>query len=176
VRDSAPAGGGVPGWVWGLGGGLLALAAWRMFSARRQGLAGTAGGPYASASGALSPAMPAMGVAPGYGPAYPQQGPGAGSGLLGTGLAVAGGVAAGMLAERLFEGHRDTSGQGAGALGAGLGAGGLGAALGSGSLDGDIANPAARELEERPIDFGSGDGWSSDAGDNSGGSSDDGGW
>jgi hypothetical protein len=179
VRDITPAGGGVPGWVWGLGGGLLALAAWRMVRARSQGMASSpAGASYASPGGALSPGMPGMGGAPGYGygPAYPQQGPGAGSGMLGTGMAVAGGVAAGMLAERVFEGLRDGGGHGAGSLGAGPRAGSLGAGLGSGSLDGDLTNPAARELEERPIDFGAGDGWGADAGDNSGGSSDDGGW
>jgi hypothetical protein len=88
--------------------------------------------------------------------------------LLGTGLAVAGGVAAGMLAERLLEG-----GHQAGSSGGLFPAAASG--LGAGPYDGRDEAAAARDLEERPVDFGSGDGWGGgDAGD--GGSSDDGGW
>ncbi len=182
VREPAPASGGVPGWVWGVGGGLLALAAWRMFSARPQSPAGAMGSSYAGTGGALAPTMPGGGTVaggpgyggPGYGPGWPQPAAGGGSGLLGTGLAVAGGVAAGMLAERLFEGHRESAGLGGGAgnLGSGLGAG----SIGTGLLEGELEDPSARELQDRPIDFGSGNGWGDDAADASGGASDDGGW
>ena len=170
VREAAPApaSGGVPGWIWVLGIGIVGFAAWRLFGARRPA-------PYAAA---MAPAAPMAGAAPGYGPGYgagpaygqPGMQPGGGSGLLGTGLAVAGGVAAGMLAEKLIEGHR-----GAGAAAAGPGG------FAPGMVDGAPAdNPAARELEQRPIDFGSGDGWGGgdagggdSGGDSSGG---DGGW
>jgi hypothetical protein len=185
VRE-APVSQGIPGWAWGLGGGLLALAAWRMFGSRRQTLAGATGvSGSATGSGGAGAAAPygasmaggAPGYGPGYGQGYPAATTGAGSGLLGTGLAVAGGVAAGMLAERLFEGHRDSGnpgslGSGGGGLGAGLGAG----SIGPGLLEGEIEDPSARELQERPVDFGSGNGWGDDGGDASGGASDDGGW
>ena len=88
--------------------------------------------------------------------------------MLGVGLAAAGGVAAGMLAEKmLHEGHdersipRDTGG---------------GSGLVPGSFDGG-GNSAADELASRDIDFGRGDGWGgSDAGGGDiggGGGSDD---
>jgi len=53
----------------------------------------------------------------------------------------------------------------------------MASAMGSGAIapglygDGAADNAAARELEERPVDFGSGDGWGGDAG--GGGGSDD---
>jgi tetratricopeptide (TPR) repeat protein len=183
--EGGPSSGGMPGWVWGAGGGLLALAAWRLVGSRSrttaaQSPAGAFGPTSAYAGGlAVSPStgngIPAGGAS--YVPGYPQPSSGLAGGMLGTGLAVAGGVAAGMLAERLFEGHRDPTGAG-GNLGmpaAGLGGGALSAGLGAG-LDSDADDPAARELQDRPIDFGTGNGWVGDAGDASGGSSDDGGW
>lgn len=158
--------GGVPSWVWGLGGGALALLAWRAFSARQQAPAqwppavpGT-GGTLATASpgGPAGPGYSAY--APGYAPAAPS----AGSGLLGTGMAVAGGVAAGILAEKLFEGRRES---------------GLGSNFSSGNRalepglfeDRSAGDAAARELEQRPVDIGAGDGWGGDvdAGSSGGG-------
>src|SRR5206468_2895891 len=79
---------GLPGWVWGLGIAVIAALLWRMFIARRQAAAltpGSAGTSY----GAASP-----GSGPGYGPMGGP--PSAGSGMLGTGVAAAGGFAAGM--------------------------------------------------------------------------------
>ncbi|CAM3713080.1 tetratricopeptide repeat protein [Roseateles saccharophilus] len=100
------------------------------------------------------------GYGPSYGPGYgPAPAPG-GSGMLGVGLAAAGGVAAGMLAEKmLHEGHdersipRDTGG---------------GSGLMPGSFDNGGGNGAADELASRDVDFGSGDGWG--GGDAGGGS------
>lgn len=90
-----------------------------------------------------------------------------GPGLMGVGLAAAGGVAAGMLAERLLHGDhderslpRDTGGSTAGGLI-------------PGSFDGGGASSAADELSQRPIDFGTGDGW--DSGSSSGSDFSDGG-
>lgn len=167
TRPSQPAGG-VPGWVWGLGAGVLALLAWRAFGSRQQ--APGQWPPAVPGSGAaLATASPGGSAGTGYGgfaPGYAPAAPPAGNGLLGTGMAVAGGVAAGMLAEKLFEGHRDA---------------GLGSAFSSGNRvlepglfedrPGDVA--AARELEQRPIDVGTGDGWG--GGDADPGTSDDGG-
>ncbi len=156
---------GVPGWVWGLGLAAVAFVAWRVLSTRRQ--AAPAPG-YLPAPGAGTP-MAAGGYGPSYGPgSMPGPAGSAGSGLLGTGLAVAGGVAAGMLAEKLLSDRQsgptnplfpDTA-----------------RGLDGGLLDARPADdPAARELEERPVDFGNGDGWSDgDAG--GGGGSSDGGW
>lgn len=92
----------------------------------------------------------APGYGAGYGPGYgPAPAPG-GSCMLGVGLAAAGGVAAGMLAEKmLHEGHderslpRDTGGA---------------SGLVPGSFDGG-GNGAADELASRDVDFGRGDGW-----------------
>lgn len=91
-----------------------------------------------------------MGSGMGYGPGVPQQPTSGGPGMLGVGLAAAGGVAAGMLAEKLLhEGHderslpRDTGG---------------GSGLMPGSFDSD-SNGAANDLASRDVDFGSGDGW-----------------
>jgi tetratricopeptide (TPR) repeat protein len=154
---------GLPGWVWGLGFAAVAVLVWRLVSARRQASA-MAGGP-----GYMAPA----GASPGYGPAYgPMAGPAsAGSGMLGTGLAAAGGFAAGMLAEKMLDGRhehdtRDTSGAGSAAAGG----------LVPGMFDDAAArDPAAEELEQRSIDFGSGGDWGGGDGAGGGGS-DDGGW
>lgn len=169
ARTAAPAerSGGLPGWLWGLGFAVVAVLLWRMFSARRQGMAAAAGyaGPAAG--------MPAAGYGPGYGNSagygggYGPMGGPHGSGMLGTGIAAAGGFAAGMLVDRLLEGHHD--------------AGSAAAAAGSGGLvpgmfdDAPAGNDAANELEQRPIDFGSGGDWS-DAGSGGGGGDDGGGW
>lgn len=169
--------GGVPGWAWGFGGVVLAFVAWRAFAARRSSPLATApiGVTPAWPAGAVNPAQ-AAGSATGYGPAAGSYAPGAlpagRSGLLGTGLAVAGGVAAGMLAEKLFEGHREAP-----PSASNVGSGGLT----PGYFDDPAPdNAAARELEQRQIDTGTGtaeggDGWGADAAD-MGSSSDDGSW
>ncbi len=141
---------GVPGWVWGLGLAAVGFVAWRALSARQQ----------------QPPSVPYAPAAPmgGYGPAYPSA-PAAGSGLLGTGLAVAGGVAAGMLAEKLLDGRHPSGSENIFP--------GASAGLGSGLFDdGSADNAAARDLEERAVDFGTGDGW--DGGGDASGS--DNGW
>ena len=163
----APPAGGVPGWLWGLGAGALALIAWRAFGARSQApmpsAPGAAGAPSALATSAPGGPGPS-GYAPGYAPAAPA----GGSGLLGTGLAVAGGVAAGMLAGKLFEGHRE---QGSGSTFS-PGMRGLEPGMFDDASGGDVA---ARELEQRPIDIGSGDGWGGGDAD-AGSAGDGGGW
>jgi hypothetical protein len=151
---------GFPGWIWVLGGAAIALVLWRMFAARRPGATG--------------PGFPANATAAGpaynnpYGPAYPSA-PAPGSGLLGTGMAVAGGVAAGMLAEKLLDGQH---GSGSGLFGSARNDAGS-----PGFFDNSGQNEPARDLEDRPVDFGSGGDWGGDDGgsmDNSGGGSD--GW
>ena len=161
---------GVPGWAWGLGAGALALLAWRAFGVRQTApmgwpaaVPGSAGTLATSAQGA-----PAGTGFSGYAPASMPSAPTSGSGLLGTGMAVAGGVAAGLLAEKLFEGHRDSG------LGSTFSTGGRG--LEPGFFDDRSAvDAAARELEQRPVYMGAGDGWG--GGDvDADSSSDGGGW
>ena len=69
LRDAtpAPAGGGVPGWIWVAGLGIVGFIAWRLLAARRPA-------PYAAA---MAPGGPSYGPgsAPASGPGY---GPGAG--------------------------------------------------------------------------------------------------
>jgi len=157
---------GVPGWVWGAGFAVIAVLLWRLVSATRQRTAAAAAGPAAWSTANTGPSVPMGGPSygqPGYGPA-----PGVGSGMLGTGIAAAGGFAAGMLAEKLFDGHRgqDVASNSAAAAGAG--------GLVPGMFD---DNPSADELERRSIDFGNGgNDWDSDtsSSDSSSSSSDDG--
>jgi hypothetical protein len=78
--------------------------------------------------------------------------------MLGTGLAAAGGVAAGMLASEMLHRNAQRSADDAGA--------------GAGHLDSPDAGSSA--LEDRPIDFGSGGDWDAGGGDVGGG--DGGGW
>lgn len=146
--NGAGASGGIPGWVWGGGLALLAMLFLSRFAfaSRPAPMAGPA-------AMAPVPAAPGMGPAPApYGmvPAAPAGA--AGSGLLGTGLAVAGGVAAGMLAERLIEGHREPVASAFASTSPGF--------VPLEPFD-DLAPEAAaaRELEQRPIDMGLGDGW-----------------
>jgi hypothetical protein len=112
--------------------------------------------------------------APGYGPQYGPQGPSGGSGMLGVGLAAAGGLAAGMLVERMLDSRGNPVG-GGNAIQDNNG-------LVPGMFDDDAAargNAAADALAERPVDFGQGDGWgggSDGGGDSSGGGGDGGGW
>jgi hypothetical protein len=172
AAQSAAADRSLPGWVWGLGGAILAFVIWRMVTAsqRRQqqalmmpmsaagtGMATYGGAPYGG-GGVMQQ--------PGYGPMAPQ----GGSGMLGTGLAVAGGFAAGMMAEKLFDGsssHRAAAADG-----------GYANEAGQAGFDTPMRNDAAEALEQRPIDFGSGGDWGGDAGDGGGGGDGggDGGW
>ena len=98
--------------------------------------------------------------APPYGPGYQGYPPQRGSGMLGTSLAAAGGVAAGMLASEMLQRHRGTN---ADADAAGGQAGFF-----------DSPQPSA-DLENRPVDFGSGGDWDAGSSD-AGGGSDGGGW
>jgi tetratricopeptide (TPR) repeat protein len=152
-----------PGWAWVLGAAALVALFWRGFSAPR---------PAASIPPVVPTAAPAGLSAAGYGAAPPATGygPGAavnatGSGMLGTALAATGGAAAGMLIEKLLDER------GAPGVTAVPGA----SAIGTGAAP--EANPAAADLEQRPIDFGedsgSADNWADDGGiggldDNSG--------
>jgi len=148
--------GGVPGWIWGAGGAAIAFLLWRLFGARKNVGVGPAG----FGTGGVMGAPAATASSPAYTPGYPAgstPAPAAGSGMLGTGLAVAGGLAAGMLAERLFEGHHER----------GLSGGAIGGsdALAPGMFGGGTSrNEAADELENRSIDFGNGDDWGGDDG------------
>ena len=162
VPREAPSSG-IPGWVWVGGFAILAFVIFRAVS--RRAMAGNmAGAGYASQGGGygMNPGMqqPGYGPGPGYGPA-----PGAGGGLLRTGLAAAGGVAGGMLLERMLEGNRHDENNG------GNNYGSQGGSFDNGS------SQAASELENRPMDVGSGgNDWGGDAGGSSGGSDDGGGW
>ena len=167
VRATAPApsGSGLPGWIWGVVIAAIAVLAWRALAGRRP----TTGPAMASASGMTGAPVPGVAGAqggvggyggPGFGPAAP------GRGMLGTGLAVAGGLAAGALAEKWMEGHRGDSEHSAASTTPG--------GLIPGSFDGTSGADAERQLEERDVDLGSGNDW--DSGDSGGTSSDDGGW
>lgn len=171
---------GIPAWGWGLGLGALAVIAFGALRSRRQSMAG--GGFAAGAFGPASAAGPrpgtygaglggynnpgtyrrsaAQGAAPqpgqpGFGYGNPGYGPGRGSGMLGTGLAVAGGAAAGMLAERMLHGDKND----------GSAAGGSGNpaldGLTPGAFD-DASDASAQELARRDIDIGSGSDWERD--------------
>jgi len=145
--------GDVPGWVLGVGClAVLALLAWRVLGTSRQALAAAAPG----ASGLVPASAPAAPPAPG------------GSGLLGTGLAAAGGVAAGVLLEKWLEGRHEHEPvievrQEPG--------------FATGFIDHDSSSDtAARELEQRPIDMGSGNGWDDGGSSSSSAGTNDDGW
>jgi hypothetical protein len=160
VPRQAPSSG-VPGWVWGGGFAILAFVIFRAVS-RRAVANNMANGGYAAQPQGGYGMNPGM-QQPGYGPGYGQA-PGAGGGLLRTGLAAAGGVAGGMLLERMLEGNRHDENNG------GNNYGSQGGSFDNGS------SQAANELENRPMDFGSGgNDWGGDAGGGSSGGSDDGG-
>ena len=152
---------GVPGWVWVGGFAILAFVIFRAVS-RRAMTNNMASAGYAGQGGGygMNPGMQQPGYGPGYG-----QAPGAGGGLLRTGLAAAGGVAGGMLLERMLEGNRHDENSGNS-----NNYGPQGGSFDNGS------SQAANELENRPMDFGSGgNDWGGDAGGGSSGGSDDGG-
>jgi hypothetical protein len=153
---------GIPSWVWLGGLAVVAFLLWRGFSRSR---ANAAAGPLAVAPGPYGgmPAAP-YGAAPGampYGAGYPPARPG--NGMLGVGLAAAGGVAAGMLADEFL--HR-RQGQNLADSNAGQ----------AGFFDSPQGGSAASDLENRPIDFGTGGSdWDSGSSDAGGGGSDGGG-
>jgi len=148
----APRSNGLPGWVWGLGGAAIAVLIWRLIAARSAASAPAAGYPAGTAYGG------------GYGGGVPVQ-PSGGSGLLGTGLAAAGGFAAGMLAEKMLEGDHGRE------VVREVDRGGLQ----PGMFD-DAPNAAAKELESRSIDFGSGGDWGADGSADFGGGDGGGDW
>ena len=154
----------IPGWVWGAALALVAYLLWRGFSrsraAQSPGMAPGFGGA-AAANGFGAPGM--GGAAAPYGgvaPASPA------SGLLGTGLAVAGGVAAGMLVDEMLHRRQATGPDQLSDLQRGV--------FDAPPTD----NNAASELENRSVDFGNGADWDSGGGgvDLGGGGSDGGGW
>jgi hypothetical protein len=172
LTQAASPSSGVPTWVWGAGLAVIAWLLWRGFSRSR----GTGQGAVPGA------AMPSAGSGYGYGsPAAGMPGtpygapvaPAPGGGLLHTGAAVAGGLAAGMLVDELL--HRNQPG----------GLGGLGgndqlSGLQRGMFDAPRNDSAANELENRNVDFGNGADWDSGGGSSDSGSSADdgsgGGW
>ena len=175
AREQAPVerSSGTPGWVWVLGAAAIAFVGWRLLGARNAASASAGGAtPMATNGPAFNPGgYPGAPTGPvnnaGYGAAYPPPPAARGGGLLGTGMAVAGGVAAGMLAEKMFEGHRDG---GAAAARADNATPGL---FGGSSVD----DAAAHDLEQRDVDFGSGNDWGgSDSSSSSDGGSSGGDW
>ena len=145
---AAPASSGLPGWVWGVGGLVIAIMIWRMVNRR-------AAAPSMMA-GAGSPNMPY-----GYPPAAQ---PGGGSGLLGVGLAGAGGFAAGMLAEKLLHGQDHPAASAAADMSP--------PAATNNGLSTDYFNNDAPDLQDRSIDFGNGGDWGGDSSSSDGGSGD----
>jgi hypothetical protein len=156
----------IPGWVWGAALALVAYLLWRGFSRSRASQSPRTAPSFACSvptNAFGTPGVGGAGAAPyaGVPPASPS------SGLLGTGLAVAGGVAAGMLVDEML--HR-RQGAGTDQL----------SSLQRGIFDvPPTADNAANELENRQVDFGNGADWDSGSGGadpGGGGGSDDGGW
>ena len=144
--ERSDSGGGVPIWLL-LGGAVIFIALavrWmrnRTAAQTQPAFAGAAGAP-----GGVG------GYGMGGGPGLPQAPGSGGPGLMGVGLAAAGGVAAGMLAEKLLHGGHDERSlprDGGGSAGG----------IVPGSFDSD--GGSAAELSRRSIDFGTGDGWDS---------------
>jgi hypothetical protein len=168
---SAEHSGGIPHWVWLAALPVVGLLFWRAL-ARGQ-----------SASSPLPAAVPPSSAAPanpyasmstssyGIAPAPPPTAAPSSGGLLKTGLAVAGGVAAGMMVDELLD-HRSSGGvdQLSG--------------LQRNVVDLPTTDVAATELEQRSVDFGEGADWgdtaspvpSTDEDDSGDGDGDGGGW
>jgi hypothetical protein len=159
----ATASAGVPSWVWLAGLAAVAFLLWRGFSRSR---AAAAGGPLAASGGAFAgtPVGPTAAGPAGmpYGAGYPAAQPS--NGMLGVGLAAAGGVAAGMLADEMLHRRPDQHVDPA--------SGGQ-----AGFFDSPQGGSAAADLENRPVDFGTGGSdWDSGSVDVGGGGGSDGGW
>jgi hypothetical protein len=168
----APAAAAMPSWVWLAALAAIAFVLWRLFSRSRGTPAAGAALPSAGYGTAMppGPAGSPYGAGPAptpYGPGYAPQRPG--GGLLGLGLGAAGGLAAGMLAERMLHSRHD------GSIDRDSGAPG-------GFFDSPQGGSAASDLENRPIDFGTGgNDWDSGGidvggGADGGGSDGGGGW
>ncbi len=142
ATSSMSAGRGIPGWVWIIGLAVVAMILWRGFARSRQASVGAMAP--AGFNGGYGPGQ----VGPGYGPGGAPMG-GGGSGMLGTGLAVAGGVAGGMLLDRALRGNEANAATPGGFTGGG---------------DSYAGNPAAQELQDRQVDFGNGNDWDSGGG------------
>ena len=157
AQNAAPATApGIPSWIWLVGLVVVGVLLWRGFSRSRNaamasnpGYGGGVGQP--GAPGPYGPGGYGPGAVP---PGYPPQ---RGS-MLGTGLAAAGGVAAGMLASELLHRRGERGADDADA--------------GPGYFEPSDAGSSA--LEDRPIDFGNGGDWDAGGGDFGGGA--DGGW
>ncbi len=161
AQHAQAASSGVPGWVWVGGFALVAFLLLRAVMRRAANAVGGAGGYVRQGSYPMSN----NGYTPGYG--Y-SNGPTAGGSALRTGLAAAGGLAAGMLAEKYLEGRREDD----------YNRGNYGNDTPQNWDNGQAS--AASDLENRPVDIGGGDwgGGSSDGGgfDPGGGGGSDGGW
>ncbi len=150
---------GIPSWVWIAG--LLAFGALAWSILRRPTPAAPRAMPMAM--GGAPAGFPAAGggygnnYGNGYGPgAMPQQG----SGMMGVGLAAVGGIAAGMLAEKMMSGGSHEAAAAAPAAAAVVDQNGLVPGMFD---DAGAASSAASELQQEPVDFGSGDDWGGDA-------------
>ena len=172
ARSAPEPAGGLPTWVWALALGGLAAGVWALVSRRKQTAAPGIGmanmpmaQPQAAGYGPVNAPGYGAGAAPGYAPGSAPgygQPPSRGVGMMGVGLGVAGGVAAGMLAEKMLHGGSGSGSNAGLAQNAGLGSPGM-------FDDASANNAAARELEQRPVDFGNGDGWGGDSADAGGG-------
>lgn len=189
--------GGVPPIVWLVGLLVVGFALWRGLARSRAAAAGAAGmggagyapqAPGMAMNNGMAPGAamgyPPGGVAPmnqgGYynNPGYPQGQPmqpaRQGGGMLGTGMAVAGGVAGGMLLDRMLNSRHE------GGAGAGQGYVDQGGTVNPAAFDSPQSDAAAGELENRQVDFGSGNDWDSGGGGDSfdvgGGGGNDDGW
>lgn len=169
-------GGGIPIWVW-VGAAAILFIGWKMLT-RRAGPAamGMGAGPVAAYNGAPAGFNNAPGYGGGQGPGagYPPGGgmmqqPRTGSGLMGVGLAAAGGAAAGMLAEKYLSGNHNGGNTNPALDNAGNFAGG------GNSFASPERDQAAQDLEQRDVDFGSGNDWNDGGGASDAGSFDSGG-
>jgi hypothetical protein len=146
-HESASSGSGMPSWLILGGVGVVGFLIVRAFMRRRQTQQIQ---PYAPAQpagwgGANPPGYGPVGGAPYGGGGYPPQ---AGGGALRTGMAVAGGLAAGVLLDRMLTGNQAQAAEHQ-----------SGQALGNNSGDAGQALDDTG-FERRQIDFGNGDGWS----------------
>lgn len=155
---------GIPSWVWLVA--LIAIGAflWRGFQRSRAATPGmgspgavaygSAGYPPNGPKGPSNPNAPYNPNGP-YGQSMPQAAPG--GGMLRTGMAVAGGVAGGILIDQMLNHHANA---------AGLSQNGGNNDLGLGPTMAPQGNDASTELETRQVDFGNGgDDWGGGGGD-----------